>query len=311
MVRVAQKLGPASHASAAALAIFALGFAAAPSLLPPTSWRLLLGMSGAVLLLLLPAEHVLAELRRRPEPVIPSPPCSPAPEQWECPSCRKPFAGEPGFRRHLGHRPSCKQAWLARQIGRVAPAAPPVDAVSAEAKRELFDGCLRGAVSASLATQRVDKLVGGTVVNDFKDAVRSWLALIDTELHRELSSRPHTTKETLNVISRSLHVFNGLETEAQELEHLKQPIEEGGAGVPYLQVEARLLGERTIFGRRTRVGSRRHATCGRTRGRRAHSVSPLSLSVSVSLPLSLSHLYHAPCVSSYHLCRGTTAMISP
>tara|TARA_B110001452_G_C15125792_1_gene392348 strand:+ start:31 stop:933 length:903 start_codon:yes stop_codon:yes gene_type:complete len=283
MARLAQKLGAASHASAAALAIVALSFAAAPSLLPPTAWRLVLGMNGAVLLLLLPMEHVLAELRRRSEPTFPSPPCSPASEVFECPSCRKPCTGEHGFRIHLGHRPSCKRAWLARHIGRVAPAAPPVDAVSAEAKRELFEGCLRGAVSASLATQRVDKLVGGTVVGDFKDAVRSWLTLIDTELRRELSSRSHTTEETLDVISRSLHVFNGLETEAQEVAHLKRPIDQGGAGTPYLQVKARLLGERTVFGRRTRVGPRRNAT----RGRRAHSASPLSLSLCVCLSVSL------------------------
>ena len=126
MARLAQKLGAASHASAAALAIVALSFAAAPSLLPPTAWRLVLGMNGAVLLLLLPMEHVLAELRRRSEPTFPSPPCPPASEVFECPSCRKPCTGEHGFRIHLGHRPSCKRAWLARHIGRVAPAAPPV-----------------------------------------------------------------------------------------------------------------------------------------------------------------------------------------
>ena len=89
------------------------------------------------------------------------------------------------------------------------------------------------------------------------------------------------------MISRTLHVFNGLETEAQEMAHLKRPIDEGGAGAPYLPVKARLLGERLVFGRRTRVGPRRHRV-----------VSSLSLITPVcrGTTLNLAHVHNALCV---------------
>ena len=76
------------------------------------------------------------------------------------------------------------------------PAPPPTTAASEEARRSLHKGFMKTTVSDSLATLRVDKLVGGTTVGNIKDAVRDWLGLVDTELRRQLCSRQHSAQET-------------------------------------------------------------------------------------------------------------------
>lgn len=254
----------AETAALTCLAAAVLAFATMPSFLSMSAWRVLL-VAGCTALLVLHDWPCLA-LRRasRPYPVSattapagapPSPPPSPRGDDGQtCGSCKKDFGPGRGFWVHLGRKPSCKLAHFARlRAGPVAPAPPVTSAASEGARRSLHKGFMKTAVSDSLATLRIDKLVGGTTVGDVKDAVRDWLGLVDTELRRKLCSREHSVQETAAVISETLHVFQGLETEAQEMAYLKRPQAEGG--VPYLKVTARLLGERTVFGSRKRVSA--------------------------------------------------------
>lgn len=165
----------------------------------------------------------------------------------------------------------------------------PTSAANPAAQRDFYKTRLKGAVSNSLAGLRVDKLVGGTVVSEVKTMVRDWLTLVGDELALNLSQTAdgqRTPKDTAEAIRDALHVFKGLETEAQEMAYLKRPLEEGG--VPYLKVEARYLGERVVRGRkRVRVlwSSRR---CSRALARGRPSV----------------RLTYAPCVRVGPLAEG-------
>lgn len=194
----------AQTAALTCLAAAVLAFATMPSFLSMSAWRVLL-VAGCTALLVLDDWPCLAHRASRPKPVStapsdapPSPPPSPRGDDGQtCGSCKKDFAPGHGLRVHLGRKPSCRLAHFARlRAGPVAPAPPPTSAASEEARRSLHKGFMKTAVSDSLATLRVDKLVGGTTVGNIKDAVRDWLGLVDTELRRQLCSRQHSAQET-------------------------------------------------------------------------------------------------------------------
>ena len=194
----------AETAALTCLAAAVLAFATMPSFLSMAAWRVLL-VAGCTALLVLHDWPRLAHRASRPKPVStapsdapPSPPPSPRGDDGQtCGSCKKDFAPGHRLRVHLGRNPSCKLAHFARlRAGPVAPAPPPTTAASEEARRSLHKGFMKTAVTDSLATLRVDKLVGGTTVGNIKDAVRDWLGLVDTELRRQLCSRQHSAQET-------------------------------------------------------------------------------------------------------------------
>ena len=277
-------------------------FAAMPELLSMLVWRALLA-SGCMALL---ACRCLS-FRQRSLPIKPagspdvSPPPSPGGEASSsegvvCGSCKRRFPSEHAYRTHLGKRPPCKLAHFARlRSGRQKPAPAPPSAASEAARRSLHQGFIKSAVSDSLATLRVDKLVGGTVVGEVKEAMRDWLGLVDTELRRRLCSGQHSAKETATAISETLHVFRGLETEAQEMAYLKRPV--GAGGVPYLKVRARLLGERPVIGSRKKV---RWPMCAHTGGAGVFFGMPLFIYMSAL------YIYERPCVAERLLLRHSS-----
>ena len=230
-----------------------------PSILPMVAWRVALGCSCIWLLYVALKTAHTASMYHLLDGPPPSPPPSPVSDNstevivcdscgWEC------KGGMRGYHIHLGHRPSCMRADTARHRSkqpRLGPQEPATSAANPAAHRDFYKARLKGAVSNSLAGLRVDKLVGGTVVGEVKTMVRDWLTLVGDELAMELAqtaSGQRDPKDTAEAIRDALHVFQGLETEAQEMAYLKRPLAEGG--VPYLKVEEWYLGERMVRGRK-------------------------------------------------------------
>ena len=190
-----------------------------------------------------------------------SPPASPRgcdDEQWwqSCPGCPETFQTYRGYSTHMGMNKSCARL-LGLQERKQKEEGP--SPAQMHARAGMYKSDMSRQVNWDLSELRIGRLIGGAHTDHIKVQARLWLDMIEEELVQRLEGRDRTTngkQDLREVVHDVLDIFDGQETEAQEMRFLR-------GYVPTMDVKERRLGTReshTTDAEGFRVGRARAST---------------------------------------------------
>lgn len=152
-----------------------------------------------------------------------SPPASPRgcdDEQWwqSCPGCSETFQSYKGYSTHMGKNKSC--ASLQERKKQEEGPSP----AQMHARAGMYKSGMSRQVNWDLSELRIGRLIGGAHTDHIKVQTRLCLDKIEEELVQRLEGRDRTTtgkQDLREVVHDVLDIFDGQETEAQEMRFLR------------------------------------------------------------------------------------------